>query len=81
MLFHGILLVTNLFSGSYSLSNQQDNFELYSRCVVSGCGKIAMHVVEKLIACGAHPVTVSGNPFTLSLRVATPFQRFNKVRS
>ncbi|KAF3524291.1 hypothetical protein F2Q69_00046753 [Brassica cretica] len=42
-----------------SLSNQQDNFELYSRCVVSGCGKIAMHVVEKLIACGAHPVTVS----------------------
>ncbi|XP_013588414.1 PREDICTED: NADP-specific glutamate dehydrogenase-like [Brassica oleracea var. oleracea] len=29
------------------------------RCVVSGCGKIAMHVVEKLIACGAHPVTVS----------------------
>ncbi|KAJ4917788.1 Amino acid dehydrogenase family protein [Raphanus sativus] len=29
------------------------------RCVVSGSGKIAMHVVEKLIACGAHPVTVS----------------------
>ncbi|KAJ0234611.1 Amino acid dehydrogenase family protein [Hirschfeldia incana] len=29
------------------------------RCVVSGCGKIAMHVVEKLIACGALPVTVS----------------------
>jgi glutamate dehydrogenase (NADP+) len=39
------------------------------RCVVSGCGKIAMHVVEKLIACGAHPVTVSGNPLILSFQI------------
>ncbi|XP_024178677.2 NADP-specific glutamate dehydrogenase [Rosa chinensis] len=29
------------------------------RCVVSGCGKIALHVLEKLIAYGALPVTVS----------------------
>ncbi|KAJ9190300.1 hypothetical protein P3X46_001518 [Hevea brasiliensis] len=29
------------------------------RCVVSGSGKIAMHVLEKLIAYGALPVTVS----------------------
>lgn len=27
-----------------------------------------MHVVEKLIACGAHPVTVSGDPLILSVR-------------
>ena len=32
-----------------------------SRCVVSGSGKIAMHVLEKLIAYGALPITVSGN--------------------
>ncbi|XP_020964900.1 tRNA pseudouridine(38/39) synthase-like [Arachis ipaensis] len=29
------------------------------RCVVSGSGKIAMHVLEKLIAYGALPVSVS----------------------
>lgn len=29
------------------------------RCVVSGSGKIAMHVLEKLIAYGAIPITVS----------------------
>lgn len=29
------------------------------RCVVSGAGKIAMHVVEKLLSCGAIPITVS----------------------
>ncbi|CAA2995657.1 NADP-specific glutamate dehydrogenase isoform X1 [Olea europaea subsp. europaea] len=29
------------------------------RCIVSGSGKIAMHVLEKLIAYGAHPITVS----------------------
>ncbi|CAN1286457.1 NADP-specific glutamate dehydrogenase [Linum perenne] len=29
------------------------------RCAVSGSGKIAMHVLEKLIAYGAHPITVS----------------------
>lgn len=43
--------------------------EIYFRCVVSGCGKIAMHVVEKLIACGAHPVTVSGDPVILSFQI------------
>ncbi|MCO5562018.1 hypothetical protein L7F22_015644 [Adiantum nelumboides] len=30
------------------------------RCIVSGSGKVALHVVEKLIAVGAVPVTVSG---------------------
>ncbi|EXB34856.1 NADP-specific glutamate dehydrogenase [Morus notabilis] len=30
------------------------------RCAVSGSGKIAMHVLEKLIAYGALPITVSG---------------------
>uniref|UniRef100_A0A2P2MTU9 Glutamate/phenylalanine/leucine/valine/L-tryptophan dehydrogenase C-terminal domain-containing protein n=1 Tax=Rhizophora mucronata TaxID=61149 RepID=A0A2P2MTU9_RHIMU len=30
------------------------------RCVVSGSGKIAMHVLEKLNAYGAIPITVSG---------------------
>ncbi|KAF6171771.1 hypothetical protein GIB67_007292 [Kingdonia uniflora] len=29
------------------------------RCVVSGSGKIAMHVVEKLLAFGALPITIS----------------------
>ncbi|CAL5327854.1 unnamed protein product [Camellia sinensis] len=29
------------------------------RCVVSGSGKIAMHVIEKLLAFGAIPITVS----------------------
>lgn len=31
-----------------------------SRCAVSGSGKIAMHVLEKLIAYGALPISVSG---------------------
>ncbi|GJN18631.1 hypothetical protein PR202_gb05808 [Eleusine coracana subsp. coracana] len=30
------------------------------RYVISGSGKIAMHVLEKLLSCGAIPVTVSG---------------------
>jgi glutamate dehydrogenase/leucine dehydrogenase len=30
------------------------------RCVVSGAGKVAIFAVEKLIAFGAVPVTVSG---------------------
>uniref|UniRef100_A0A0D3EQ53 glutamate dehydrogenase (NADP(+)) n=1 Tax=Oryza barthii TaxID=65489 RepID=A0A0D3EQ53_9ORYZ len=31
------------------------------RCVISGSGKIAMHVLEKLLSCEAIPVTVSGS--------------------
>ena len=31
--------------------------------MVSGSGKIAMHVLEKLIAYGALPISVSGNLF------------------
>ncbi|VAH76537.1 unnamed protein product [Triticum turgidum subsp. durum] len=30
------------------------------RCAISGSGKIAMHVLEKLLSCEAIPVTVSG---------------------
>lgn len=38
------------------------------RCVVSGCGKIALHVLEKLVAVGAIPITVSGNsPFNIGI--------------
>lgn len=37
-----------------------DYLYLLCRCVVSGSGKIAMHVLEKLIAYGALPITVSG---------------------
>lgn len=33
---------------------------LVHRCVVSGAGKIAMHVLEKLLSCGAIPITISG---------------------
>ncbi|KAJ6794685.1 NADP-specific glutamate dehydrogenase [Iris pallida] len=29
------------------------------RCIVSGAGKIAMHVLEKLLTCGAIPITIS----------------------
>lgn len=36
------------------------SLNFYFRCVVSGSGKIAMHVLEKLIAYGAVPITVSG---------------------
>ncbi|RVX17111.1 hypothetical protein CK203_003099 [Vitis vinifera] len=32
----------------------------FFRCVVSGSGKIALHVTEKLLAYGALPITVSG---------------------
>ena len=40
------------------------SLESSSRCVVSGFGKVAMHVLEKLVAVGAIPITVSGNsPF------------------
>jgi glutamate dehydrogenase (NADP+) len=36
----------------------------FCRCVISGSGKIAMHVLEKLLSCEAIPVTVSGIPYT-----------------
>ncbi|CAD5182163.1 unnamed protein product [Musa acuminata subsp. malaccensis] len=31
------------------------------RCVISGAGKIAMHVLEKLFSCGAIPITISAD--------------------
>lgn len=36
------------------------NKKIIHRCVVSGAGKIALHVVEKLIVYGAVPITISG---------------------
>ncbi|ONM41419.1 Amino acid dehydrogenase family protein [Zea mays] len=33
--------------------------KVFCRCVISGSGKIAMHVLEKLLPCGAIPITVS----------------------
>ncbi|URD93109.1 Glu/Leu/Phe/Val dehydrogenase, dimerization domain [Musa troglodytarum] len=36
------------------------NMELKGlRCIISGAGKIAMHVLEKLFSCGAIPITIS----------------------
>lgn len=45
-------------------------YEFSFRCVVSGCGKIALHVLEKLIAYGALPVTVSGMFLTIICRTS-----------
>jgi glutamate dehydrogenase/leucine dehydrogenase len=41
------------------------------RCVVSGAGKVAMYVLEKLIAFGAVPVTISGK--VNALKAFSPF--------
>ncbi|THG08583.1 hypothetical protein TEA_024467 [Camellia sinensis var. sinensis] len=38
------------------------------RCVVSGSGKIAMHVIEKLLAFGAIPITVSDLSVEVTLK-------------
>ncbi|CAM0881349.1 unnamed protein product [Alopecurus aequalis] len=38
---------------------QHHNKHNLCRCAISGCGKIAMHVLEKLLSCEAIPVTVS----------------------
>lgn len=39
----------------------KDSISFFDRCAVSGTGKIALHVLEKLVAYGAIPITVSGN--------------------
>jgi hypothetical protein len=44
----------------YSLTMYLHTVHVLCRCVISGSGKIAMHVLEKLLPCGAIPVTVSG---------------------
>ncbi|RWW84642.1 hypothetical protein BHE74_00006745 [Ensete ventricosum] len=36
------------------------------RCVISGAGKIAMHVLEKLFSCGAIPITISAGPVNIA---------------
>lgn len=53
-----IFLVESCISNSLLLIY---SINLSSRCGVSGSGKIAMHVLEKLVAYGAVPITVSGN--------------------
>jgi len=45
----------------YNLTMYLHTVHVICRCVISGSGKIAMHVLEKLLPCGAIPVTVSGN--------------------
>jgi glutamate dehydrogenase/leucine dehydrogenase len=44
----------------YNLIVYLHTVHFFFRCVISGSGKIAMHVLEKLLPCGAIPVTVSG---------------------
>ncbi|CAL9112911.1 unnamed protein product [Musa textilis] len=44
------------------------NMELKGlRCIISGAGKIAMHVLEKLFSCGAIPITISADSKGYSL--------------
>ncbi|KAA8540308.1 hypothetical protein F0562_024129 [Nyssa sinensis] len=57
-LLSNILFLNSVFFAQLILADM--NKELKGlRCVVSGSGKIAMHVLEKLLAYGALPVTVS----------------------
>jgi glutamate dehydrogenase/leucine dehydrogenase len=51
---HLVYLCYNLVMSQFHKANA------FCRCVISGSGKIAMHVLEKLLSCGAIPVTVSG---------------------
>lgn len=58
-MFHEILFMAERFYCKFA-DVYAFSMNFASRCVVSGSGKIAMHVLEKLIAYGAVPVTVSG---------------------
>ena len=51
------------------------------RCIVSGSGKVALHVVEKLISVGAVPITISGKPFNFSLNYALQWHEIYSVIS
>ncbi|XP_020580822.1 NADP-specific glutamate dehydrogenase isoform X1 [Phalaenopsis equestris] len=50
------------------------------RCVVSGAGKIAMHVLEKLLACGAIPITISDSKGYLVDDDGIDFVKFSLLR-
>lgn len=59
-------------------------YDFSFRCVVSGCGKIALHVLEKLIAYGALPVTVSGMFLTVvvePLELCHEMEYFSKIHT
>ncbi|XP_008797874.1 NADP-specific glutamate dehydrogenase isoform X2 [Phoenix dactylifera] len=51
-----------------------------SRCVVSGAGKIAMHVLEKLLSCGAIPITISDSKGYLLDEEGFDFVKFSLLR-
>ncbi|XP_020691243.1 NADP-specific glutamate dehydrogenase [Dendrobium catenatum] len=50
------------------------------RCVVSGAGKIAMHVLEKLLACGAIPITISDSKGYIVDDDGIDFVKFSHLR-
>ncbi|XP_020098680.1 NADP-specific glutamate dehydrogenase isoform X2 [Ananas comosus] len=50
------------------------------RCVVSGSGKIAMHVLEKLLSCGAIPVTISDSKGYLFDEDGFDYVKFSLLR-
>ncbi|XP_010912018.1 uncharacterized protein [Elaeis guineensis] len=51
-----------------------------SRCVVSGAGKIAMHVLEKLLSCGAIPITISDSKGYLLDEEGFDYVKFSLLR-
>ncbi|KAJ0971390.1 hypothetical protein J5N97_019349 [Dioscorea zingiberensis] len=50
------------------------------RCVVSGTGKIALHVLEKLLSCGAIPITVSDSKGYLLDEDGFDYVKFSLLR-
>ncbi|XP_038987160.1 LOW QUALITY PROTEIN: NADP-specific glutamate dehydrogenase-like [Phoenix dactylifera] len=50
------------------------------RCVVSGAGKIAMHVLEKLLSCGAMPITISDSKGYLLDEDGFDYVKFSLLR-
>ncbi|KAJ6812822.1 NADP-specific glutamate dehydrogenase [Iris pallida] len=50
------------------------------RCVVSGAGKIAMHVLEKLLTCGAIPITISDSKGYLLDEDGFDYVKFSLLR-
>lgn len=50
------------------------------RCIVSGAGKIAMHVLEKLLSCGAIPITISDSKGYLLDEEGFDYVKFSVLR-
>ncbi|KAL3819660.1 hypothetical protein ACJIZ3_005565 [Penstemon smallii] len=50
------------------------------RCVLSGFGKIAMNVLEKLIASGGHPVTISNSKGYLLNEVGFSYSKLSVLK-